>query len=189
MVEHKFVQRNLECVKFVDADIADMIRQAKDAWQAAQPPAGPALPPSFFGATPPRISPTVVATVLARMPAKNPYVDTPHHSFHIGDKIVVTNTLKAYREFKDMKGVVCRIVKAHTYLLCVRLDTVGLRNSVRRLNDNRENHARCSFLVYGETDLLLLTTGQVRVTQKAIEPRETRGKRKRDAESAKETAP
>jgi hypothetical protein len=31
MVEHNFVQRNLECVKFVHADIADMIRQAKDA--------------------------------------------------------------------------------------------------------------------------------------------------------------
>jgi hypothetical protein len=106
-----------------------------------------------------------------------------------GDKVVVTDTLKAYREFKDMKGVVCRIVKAHTYLLCVRLDTVRLRASVRRLNANQANCNRSSFLQQDEGDLLLLTLGQVRVTHKAIPPRETRGKRKRDAESAKEIAP
>jgi hypothetical protein len=184
MIEHNFVQRNLECVKYVHPEIGDMIRQAKDAWHAAQASA-PALPPSFFSAAPQQssgISPNVVAAVkpLIKTSGRSPYFDCPHLDFSIGDKVVVTDTLKAYSEFRDLRGVVCRIVRAHNYLLCVRLDIVRLRNSVRRLNDNRENHARCSFLNYGETDLLLLKPDQIRVTHKAILPRETRGKRKRD---------
>ncbi len=181
MAENNFLQRNLECVKFVHGDIADVIKKAKNAWHIAHPSA-PAAQPSSFGAPPQytSISPTVVTSVLTRHPPRNMYVDCPNHQFSIGDKVVVTDTLKAYREFIEMTGVVCRIVKAHTYLICVRLDAVDKRNSVRRLNDNRENHERCSFLDYGETDLLLLTLGQVRVTHKAIQPRETRGKRKRD---------
>ncbi len=181
MVEHNFIQKNLDCVRLVHPDIADIIKQAKLAWHIANPSA-PAAQPSSFGAPPLYfgIPPTVVTSVLTRHPARSTYVDCPHLDFSIGDKVVVTDTLKAYSEFMEMTGVVCRIVKAHTYLLCVRLDAVHKRNSVRRLNDNRENHARCSFLEYGETDLLLLTTCQVRVLHKAIQPRETRGKRKRD---------
>jgi hypothetical protein len=185
MVERNFLKRNHDCVKYVHGDIADMLKQTKDAWLAAQAPA-PALPPSFFSAS---IPPNIAAAVTSLVHTRKIYVDCPHLDFSIGDNVVVTDTLKAYREFKDLKGVVCRIVKAHTYLLCVRLDNVRLRDSVRRLNDNRENYSRCSFLEQGEGDLLLLTQGQVRVTHKAILPRETRGKRKRDAEGAKEKAP
>lgn len=176
MVESNFIQRNHECVRFVHGDIADLLKKARDEWVTAQAPAGPALPPSFF-------SPTVVASVPPRMHTKTPYVDTPHRSFNIGDKIVVTDTLKAYREFKDMTGVVRRIVKAHTFLLCIRLDTVRLRAQVRRLNANQENCIRTSFLNKNQDDLLLLTAGQVTVIHKDTPPQDKtpRNKRKRDA--------
>jgi hypothetical protein len=194
MVEHNFVHRHRECIKFVHGDVAELIKRARDEWVASQSPASQppasalpptALPPSFSGGLPQTsgVSPTVAASALASVSPRNPYVDTPHRDFSIGDKIVVTDTLKAFRDFQDMKGVICRIVKGHTYLLCVRLDKVHLRAIVVRLNANRENYIRSSFLDTdeGEGDLLLLTTGQVRVTHKAIPPRETRGKRKRDA--------
>jgi hypothetical protein len=110
-----------------------------------------------------------VADLIRR--AKDEWVASKPPAAHIGDKIVVTVTLKEYREFKDMKGVVCHIVKGQTFLLCVRLDTVRLRASVRRLNANKANHTRNSFLQQDEGDLLLLTTDQVRITHKVIPPR------------------
>jgi hypothetical protein len=56
-----------------------------------------------------------------------------------------------------MPGVVCRIVKTHAFLLCVRPDSVHQRSAVHRLNAQPANSDRCSFLKKDEHDLLLLT--------------------------------
>ena len=207
MTENSFALRHRECVRIVHADVATKIKQILFEGTTFQSLANPALPPSFFAATSVIAPPApVVRGAQSRIPAakamlaaqhaktqaelaaararKNSYTDAPHHRYSVGDKVIVNNTLKAYSDFKGMRGVVCRIVKAHSYLICVRPDSVYQRFAVAHLNKHLANKDRCSFLKPDEDDLLLLTIGQVHIIRadKPAQHDTVLGKRQADAD-------
>ena len=79
----------------------------------------------------------------------------------MGNKVIVSDTRKAYREFKGQPGVICRIVKAHYFLICVRMDSFSLRMAVQRMNALPVKKARFPFLRHDEDDLVVLKVGQL----------------------------
>ena len=58
-------------------------------------------------------------------PAPPATPDALYSWFQVGHKVHVTDTLKAYREFKDNLGIICRIVKARHFLVSGRTRTTS----------------------------------------------------------------
>ncbi len=117
------------------------------------------------------------------------FFDVHHHTYQIGDVVLVKDTLKSYAEFTNMPGVVKRIVrnKGHTYFFCVLLDCPLQSQTVKTLNSLDVNKKRFPFLKQDEIELLCLKVGQIEthtnkhVTVRRNEPR--LGKRKTEADA------
>ena len=119
MRERSFTQKHRECVRVVNGDIGKMIRTTGTVVPAPPVSAPPAPAPPV--PAPPDPAPPV--------PAPPDTSDALHSWFQVGHrhKVHVTDTLKGYCEFKDNLGIICRIVKAPHFLVCVRLDDFVLR--------------------------------------------------------------
>ena len=151
--ERSFTQKHRECVRVVNGDIGKMIRTTGTVVPApsvsAPPDPAPPVP------APPDPAPPV--------PAPPDTSDALHSWFQVGHrhKVHVTDTLKGYCEFKDNLGIICRIVKAPHFLVCVRLDDFVLRTTVQRVNVLPENRARFPFLRKDEDDLVVFKVDQL----------------------------
>jgi len=186
--EKPFLFRHRECIRVVHPDIALLIKHARANAEAAAAAGAQATPlPDAAAAALASVSSNALKLRLqyvaglkkmalrvqipappAAPPAAPAFVAPPgymhvdyHNWFQEGQKVHITKTLKAYREFSDKPGVICRIVKAPCYFFCVRLDDINLRESVQRLNALPENKLRFHFLTTNEQDLVVLKVDQL----------------------------
>jgi len=163
MAESAFLHRHRECVRVVHGDIAVVIKQGTLDIAAARALliAAPSMPPAAYAAA------AALPALAGAKPRKKAYTDAPHSRFRVGDRVTVNRYRIGDQIVLDMPGTVHRIVKASTFLLCVRPDGAHERLAVQRVNAQPENVDRCSFLRQHEYDLLLLTPGQVHLTRPA----------------------
>jgi hypothetical protein len=88
-------------------------------------------------------------------------VDTHHDTYQIGDAVLVTGATQAYSDFKNMSGVIKRIVQGHNYLFCVLLDCPVQCQNVGRINSLYVNKRRLAWLKQDENELLCLKVGHI----------------------------
>ncbi len=102
MLESPFTQRIKDCIHVVHSHITTIIKNT------GHPPAAPTA-----GAAP-------VNTGGSQTPKKE--VDTPHDSYQVGDRVIVTDALKTYVDLTSQRHVIKRIVQGRNYFFCVLLD-------------------------------------------------------------------
>jgi hypothetical protein len=119
----------------------------------------------------PAVTPAVASAATTTAPATHynyshgsrlemPEIDTYHHTYQIGDVMLVKSPLKAYIEFTSLPGIIKRVVQGHTYF-CVLLDCPLQRQAVQRINSLHVNKVRFPFLKQDESELLCLKVGQI----------------------------
>jgi hypothetical protein len=144
MSERPFTQKIKDCLQVVHSHIGTIIT----TW--GQSPAAPAA-----GAKPAAGS----NTGGSQGPKKE--VDATHDTYQVGDRVIVTGTLKSYADLALQQGVIKRIVQGRNYFFCVLLDCPEHRLVVKDLNSMHVNRVRFPFLKADESELLCLKVGHI----------------------------
>jgi hypothetical protein len=112
------------------------------------------------------------------------YKEEKVREFPKGAQVHVVGALKAYEEFKKMKGVVVLTVKQLHFFVCVRLESQDARDAVKRLNGLFDNKKKFPFLKDDELDLLCCKKGQVERLDGGGQDATDLGKRKASEDSS-----
>jgi hypothetical protein len=101
-----------------------------------------------------------IATII-KTRGQSSAVDATHDTYQVGDRVIVTGTLKSYADLALQQGVIKRIVQGRNYFFCVLLDCPEHRLVVKDLNSIHVNRVRFPFLKADESELLCLKVGHI----------------------------